>query len=65
MVVFFAFMRDVVAKCADVSEVRTASIFRVTKLFKVNAEVIEWNKCVCCIRRVEVVWPITATEGER
>ena len=41
MVVFFAFIRDVVAKCADVSEERTVSIFRVIKLVKVDAEVIQ------------------------
>jgi hypothetical protein len=40
VVFFFAFVRDVLAKCTDVSDERTLSIFRVTKLVTVNAEVI-------------------------
>jgi len=63
MVVFFAFVRDLVTKCTDVSEERTVSVFRLTKLVTVNAEVIQWNKCASCIRRVKVVWPITDAEG--
>ena len=41
MVVFFAFVRDLVDKCTDVSEERPGSIFRVTTVVKVNAEVIQ------------------------
>jgi hypothetical protein len=59
----FGFLHDVVAKCTDVSEECTACIFRVAKWFTVNAEVIQGSKCVSCIRRVEVVWPIAAAEG--
>jgi len=41
MVVFFAFIYGLVAKCTDVSEERPVCIFRVTTVFKVNAEVIQ------------------------
>jgi len=41
----FGFLHDVVSKCTDASEECTACIFRVTKLVKVNALVIHWNKC--------------------
>jgi len=34
-------LHDVVAKCTDISEECTACIFRVTKLVKVDAEVIQ------------------------
>jgi hypothetical protein len=64
IVVFFAFVRDVLVKCTDVSDERTLSIFKLTKLLTVNAAVIQWNKCVICIRRVEVVWQITAAGGK-
>jgi hypothetical protein len=60
MVAFFAFVRDVVAKCTDVSEERAVSIFRVTTVVKVNAVAIQCNKCVSCI---EDIWPVTAAEG--
>ena len=59
----FGFLHDVVAKCTDVSEERTACIFRVTELVKVNALVIQWNQCVSCIRIVGDIWPVTAAEG--
>jgi len=59
----FGFLHDVVAKCTDVSEECTAFIFRVTNLVKVKAEVIEWNKCVGCVRIVEDIWPVTVAEG--
>jgi hypothetical protein len=59
----FGFLHEAVAKCTDISEECTVSIFRVTKLVKVNAEVIQWNKCVSCIRIVEDIWPVTAAEG--
>ena len=65
MAVLFAFVRDVVAKCTDVSEERTVSIFRVATVVTVNPEVIQWNKYVSCIRIVGDIWPITAAEGRK
>lgn len=59
MVVVFTF----VPKCTDVSEEHPVSIFRVATVVKVKAEVIQWNKCVGCIRIVEDIWPVTVAEG--
>jgi hypothetical protein len=48
-------MHGVVVKHAHVSEGRTATIFRVTKLCHVHAEVIPWNKRVFYTWRFEGV----------
>jgi len=63
MVVLFAFVHDVVAKCTYVSEERPVAIFRVATVVKVNALVIQWNKYVGCIRIVGDIWPVTTAEG--
>jgi hypothetical protein len=56
-------MHCVVAKCTDLPEEPAASIFRVTKLVKVDCEVIQWKKLVSCVGRVGGVWPVTAVAG--
>ena len=63
MVGFFAFVHDVAAKCADVSEERAVCIFRVTRLVKVDSKVIKWKKCVNCVGRVQGVKAVTAAES--
>jgi hypothetical protein len=52
-----------VVKCSDVSEQHTASIFRVTEMVQVDAEVTHKKKHVGYVGWFEGVWAITATNG--
>jgi hypothetical protein len=59
----FGFLHDVVDKHTDVSEERTASIFRINELVKVDYELIQWKKCVSFVGSVQGVKAVTAAEG--
>jgi hypothetical protein len=54
----FGFLRHVAVKCSYAPEERSASIFRATELFQVDAR----KNCLFC-RLVPNVWTIVATKG--
>jgi hypothetical protein len=46
-------------------EEHTAFTFRMTELVQLDAEVIQRNNCVSCVRLFESVWPAMVTKGEK
>jgi hypothetical protein len=60
MVIFWVFTR-VLQVCSDVLEKCAATIYRVTELVQVDAEVTGKKECVSCIGKLRELWPMRAT----
>lgn len=56
-------MHCVVVKCSDILDECTASFFRVTGLFSMDAEVLQRKISVDYMGQFEVVWSISTMEG--